>query len=212
MPIYYLYKKTHKITGLKYLGITRQDPFKYKGSGTVWTAHIKLHGYQVDTEILLETCDKVELADKGKHLSDLWKVVSDPSWANCIPETCGGPGGKPGVKKSAEMCAKMKIHNAGKNNPSFGNYWWTNGFDEIKSKICPGEEWRRGRSHNVKQSVAKSCKSINRSGHHNPQYGKRWWTNGVDTIKSFSCPGPEWNKGVSQSFKNKCYNKIYKQK
>jgi hypothetical protein len=37
MTIYYLYVKTHNITGLKYLGYTsRKNPHKYTGSGTRW--------------------------------------------------------------------------------------------------------------------------------------------------------------------------------
>jgi len=52
MTIYYLYIKTHNITGLKYLGYTkRKDPYKYKGSGDYWTKHINKHGYDVTTEI-----------------------------------------------------------------------------------------------------------------------------------------------------------------
>ena len=37
----YLYVKTHNKSGLKYLGKTIQNPFKYKGSGTYWLRHIK---------------------------------------------------------------------------------------------------------------------------------------------------------------------------
>ena len=55
MTIYYLYKKTHRKTGLQYLGQTKKNPFKYEGSGVDWTTHISEHGYDVDTEILLET-------------------------------------------------------------------------------------------------------------------------------------------------------------
>ena len=55
MTIYYLYLKTHNITGLKYLGQTKQDPFIYKGSGKEWRAHLKLFGNLVSTEILLST-------------------------------------------------------------------------------------------------------------------------------------------------------------
>jgi len=29
----YLYKKTHNVTGLQYLGKTTRNPFTYKGSG-----------------------------------------------------------------------------------------------------------------------------------------------------------------------------------
>ena len=50
MTIYYLYVKTHRITGLKYLGKTKQDPYKYRGSGVYWTSHIKKHGYLVDAD------------------------------------------------------------------------------------------------------------------------------------------------------------------
>ena len=52
---HYLYKKTHKETGLKYLGKTiSKNPHTYKGSGVYWSYHIKKHGYNVETEILKE--------------------------------------------------------------------------------------------------------------------------------------------------------------
>lgn len=41
--VYHLYKKTHNITGLKYLGQTTKNPYKYRGSGTYWKRHIKIH-------------------------------------------------------------------------------------------------------------------------------------------------------------------------
>ena len=62
MNIYSLYKKTHNITGLSYLGFTKQDPFAYKGSGTYWQSHIKKHGYDVTTKILFQTTSKDEIA------------------------------------------------------------------------------------------------------------------------------------------------------
>ena len=43
MPtVYHLYVKTHKKTGLKYLGQTKKDPFQYSGSGHRWTKHINI--------------------------------------------------------------------------------------------------------------------------------------------------------------------------
>jgi len=89
----YLYKKTHNITGLLYLGkTTRSDPHKYKGSGIVWTRHIKKHGYDVTTEILkkCETLD--DLRYWGLYYSELWDVVNATDgdgkkiWANLKPE------------------------------------------------------------------------------------------------------------------------------
>jgi hypothetical protein len=87
----YLYKKTHNITGLKYLGKTKNNPYKYKGSGQLWIPHIKEHGYDVTTEIIKECQTKEELSYWGRYYSKLWDVVHSSEWANKIPET-GGSG------------------------------------------------------------------------------------------------------------------------
>ena len=90
--IYYLYVKTHSVTGLKYLGQTRsKDPHKYPGSGKYWTAHLKKHGKQYTTEILKECLTTVEVQAWGEYYSDLWKVVENTDWANLKPEM--GQGG-----------------------------------------------------------------------------------------------------------------------
>ena len=90
--IIYLYVKTHNITGLKYLGKTvSKDPYKYKGSGTVWSRHIKKHGYDVTTEILKECPNAEELKIWGTYYSKLWNVVGSSNWANLAEET--GEGG-----------------------------------------------------------------------------------------------------------------------
>jgi transposase len=55
----YLYVKTHNKTGLKYLGkTTKLDPHKYSGSGKRWLRHLKKHGFDYTTEILLVTATK----------------------------------------------------------------------------------------------------------------------------------------------------------
>lgn len=90
--MYYLYVKTHNITNLKYLGKTsRKDPHKYKGSGVRWTNHIKKHGYDVTTEILLATEDRELLSKAGQYYSGLFDVVKSEKWANLMEET--GTGG-----------------------------------------------------------------------------------------------------------------------
>ena len=96
MTIYYLYIKTHNITGLKYLGYTKQDPCKYKGSGKHWTNHIKKHGYDVTTEILKECSTKDEIKEWGLYYSNIWDIVEakneqgDKIWANLKPEEGDG--------------------------------------------------------------------------------------------------------------------------
>lgn len=88
--IIYLYVKTHNKTGLKYLGKTVQCPYTYLGSGKVWKEHISRFGKDISTEIIKECRDQSELYYWGRYYSNLWNIVEDPSWANCIPETGGG--------------------------------------------------------------------------------------------------------------------------
>ena len=89
----YLYVKTHNKTGLKYLGKTVcKDPHKYPGSGTVWIRHLKKHGYDYTTEILLETDNKEELVTQGIYYSNLWNIVESTEWANLKKESGDGGG------------------------------------------------------------------------------------------------------------------------
>lgn len=93
MTIYYLYVKTHKITGLKYLGYTgKEDPYTYPGSGTRWLNHLHVHGFNFTTEILKECTSKTEIREHGIHFSRLWNVVSDKNWANLKEEQGDGGG------------------------------------------------------------------------------------------------------------------------
>lgn len=103
----YLYLKTHNVTGLKYLGQTSQDPFKYKGSGVYWIRHCNKHGYDIHTEVLLESDSIKEISILGKKLSEKLDIVNSKKFANMIPET--GTGGS--IPCSLETKAKMsKIH------------------------------------------------------------------------------------------------------
>lgn len=103
----YLYLKTHNVTGLKYLGQTTQDPFKYKGSGVHWVRHCNKHSYDIHTEILLESDNIEEISVLGKKLSEEWDIVKSKQFANMIPET--GTGGS--MPHTLEARSKMsKIH------------------------------------------------------------------------------------------------------
>jgi hypothetical protein len=100
MSIYSLYVKTHRKTGLKYLGKTNQDPHKYPGSGVYWSDHLKKHGNDVATEILHECQTNDEIRELGLHYSALWDIVNAVDehgrkiWANLKPEEGdGGWGG-----------------------------------------------------------------------------------------------------------------------
>lgn len=114
MNIYYLYVKTHKITGLKYLGYTKKkNQEKYHGSGTRWNNHLRTHGYLIDTIILRECLSKEEVREWGIHYSRLWNVVSNSEWANLKEEQGDGGGcfgeinGMFGKTHTPEVCSKL---------------------------------------------------------------------------------------------------------
>lgn len=86
----YLYVKTHRKTGLKYLGKTEQDPYKYKGSGKYWRRHIKEHGYDVDTEVIRECQTQEEVRLWGLKYSQQWNIVESEEWANLMEESGDG--------------------------------------------------------------------------------------------------------------------------
>jgi hypothetical protein len=98
MCIYYLYIKTHKNTGLKYLGKTKQDPFKYSGSGVKWLLHLKQYGVDHHTEVIFETNNSELFNIVSRYYSNYYHIVNamddfgNKIWANQIPETGGGPG------------------------------------------------------------------------------------------------------------------------
>ena len=90
MTIYTLYVKTHKVTGLKYLGQTTKDPHRYKGSGIDWKKHLKENGNDIITEIIYQGSDREEMKNLGRYYSELWNVHHSNEWANRIPESGGG--------------------------------------------------------------------------------------------------------------------------
>jgi hypothetical protein len=87
---HHLYIKTHNKTGMKYLGKTVQDPYKYGGSGTRWLNHLKKHGNDVTTEVIASFQSNEELSEFASMLSENLDVVKSNNWANLKPETGDG--------------------------------------------------------------------------------------------------------------------------
>ena len=88
----YLYLKTCNKTGLKYLGKTIKDPFKYNGSGTYWCRHLNKHGIDLSTEILFQTECVHEFKKVAIKYSDELNIVDSKDFANITREE--GQGGK----------------------------------------------------------------------------------------------------------------------
>ena len=101
-----LYIKTHRITGLKYFGKTTKYPISYRGSGKYWLRHIKIYGYDVDTEIYFQTENKEEAIREALRFSRVYDIVNSLLWANLIEEN-GIDGGVNGFKHSKELCERQ---------------------------------------------------------------------------------------------------------
>ena len=136
----YLYIKTHNITGLKYLGKTIKNPFKYRGSGKYWLRHLNKHGENLSTEIIFETENEEELKNTGIYFSKLYNVVESEEWANLKEEA--GDGGFEYINISPELRKKAIINRKEKYNGYFRS--------DYKPKY-PSEEVRKFRSERMKK-------------------------------------------------------------
>ena len=147
----YLYVKTHNITGLNYLGQTKQDPFKYKGSGKHWIRHLKKHGKNISTIILLESENLELINETGIYYSKLWNIVESKKWANLKEESgqggwwlglFGDKNGMYGNTHTKETRDKISQVNKGRKNNYLSKMnskrkWWTNGKDDCFRIDCP---------------------------------------------------------------------------
>lgn len=133
--IFYLYVKTQLNTGLKYLGQTRQNPYKYLGSGTYWLRHLKKHGNNVSTEILHTCQSKEEISHWGSYYSKLWNIVDSNQWANLMEEKGDGVSSEQSKKLWADPCyrAKQKL---------MSSTLWKDPEYKEKQRIILKERWK----------------------------------------------------------------------
>ena len=170
--MYYLYLKTHKVTGLKYLGVTGEnDPFKYPGSGHYWKRHLKTHGKDISTQILFETEDKQILRKRGLEYSEKWNVVESDEFANLRSEDGFGISAQYGKdnpfygKKHSKEALKIIGEKSSERNMGVGNPMYGKSHSkEVREKISKN---RKGITKGVPKSKEQREKmSIAR---------KKWW-------------------------------------
>lgn len=170
--ITYLYVKRHMDTGLRYLGVTTKEPYKYLGSGLYWGKHLKLHGKNIITCVIGEFTDKEECSKVALEYSKLHNVVKSVEWANLKPENAK-QGWVAGMPQRDETVAKRIKANTGKKRT-----------EETKRKIAEtriGEKhWYYGKSgkempwfgrKHTPESIAKMRLVKSKSNH--PMFGKK---------------------------------------
>ena len=148
--IIYLYKKTHNVTGLQYLGKTTRNPYNYKGSGKIWIPHLKKHGYDVTTEIIKECHSVEDIRYWGVYYSDLWNVVKDSNWANLKPEEGDGFASGEANPSKREDLKRLRSDNwSGDKNPAcleknkkYGNKNVSK-REEVKSKLSGNNHYMK---------------------------------------------------------------------
>ena len=163
MIIYYLYVKTHRITGLNYLGYTsRKDPHKYPGSGTRWNLHLQKHGYDYDTKILHRCISKSAIRVWGLFYSKLWSVVNSKKWANLKDENGDGGGcfGRVNGMYGKTHTLEEKIFQGLRASTRFKGKSYEELYGKDKADL-------------LKKKRSDNLKGKDNSGSSNPMYGKK---------------------------------------
>lgn len=158
--MFYLYLKQHNVTGLKYLGYTKNDPIKYRGSGVYWKRHIAEHGYNVETTILFESENIEEISQKGQYYSELWNIVESKQFANLTEEDGNKLFGKANINfrghpQSTETREKISMNHSrsmlgkfGKEHPAYGHKVPSTVFENVNVMIAKNRSegpWNKGK-------------------------------------------------------------------
>lgn len=175
--MFYLYLKTHNITGMKYLGYTKNNPEKYKGSGLYWKKHIKQYGYDVTTDILFESENIEDISKEGIRFSKIWNIVENSEFANLCEEDGNKLYGNANINfrghpQSEETRNKISKNNArahegkiGRKHPAFGHKVTEKTLENVKfmiEKNLNEGPWNKGKtgfkhSDETKDKMSKSA-------------------------------------------------------
>lgn len=157
----WLYIKKHNQTGLLYFGKTIRNPLIYKGSGSYWASHRKIHGNDIST-IWYENFENENLLiEFAEFFSEFFDIVNSnktgkKQWANVVPEN-GLMGGQ-----NKGLPSKMKGKKL--NKPS-----------TLKGKKRPEHSLSmKGRklSEEHSSNISKSLKNYVRTEEHNKNLSK----------------------------------------
>ena len=165
----YLMIKTHRVTGLKYLckKVTTSDSkaISYKGSGTRWNNHLKIHGKQINTEILAKyDLDKInEFSQLCIEYSNKFDIVKSNEWANLIEENGldGAVIGENNPSKKMEVCLKISKSLTGKYRGEKASFYGKKHTFETRQKMSTANKGDNNVMRRRPDSLAKMIASKN---------------------------------------------------
>ena len=134
--------KRHRVTGLMYFCKTiRSDPVKYRGSGKMWKNHLKEFGDNVETVWSQLFNDRDDIVEFATLFSEFHNIVSDPIWANLIPEKGIGSFGTSGrlrpetPEEKLNRGKSISVAKKGKSNGRMGYVHTDTTKEKIKAQI-----------------------------------------------------------------------------
>jgi len=157
VAVTWLYVKRHNKTGLKYFGrTTKNDPYKYRGSGKYWLRHLKIHGNDIETLWVHLFTERDSLVFFATRFSEMNNIVDSDEWANLEIEN--GLAGTIRGKKFGPHSEERKKHLS---EAMKGKSPWCKG-----KKLGPYSEERKSkfrvkhkpRSNEHKKNLSKSLK------------------------------------------------------
>ncbi len=157
--------KRHQDTGLKYLHYTNRtdkDVDNYLGSGVYWKRHLKKHGTNVISCLVLESDNQKLMTNYAVYISEECDIVASDEWANLTPENClqGSMAGMVTVRENGEcfnvskddprwVSGELISANSGTHN---GRYGKTGGMyertpEQNKARSIAATEYSRTHKH-----------------------------------------------------------------
>lgn len=189
----WLYVKKHNRTGLLYFGKTVRNPLKYKGSGSYWSSHRKIHGNDITTLWYEYFEDENLLVEFAELFSEFFDIVNASNngkkiWANVVPENglMGGQNkGIPGPLKGAKqphVSAALK----GRKRPEHSQLMSgkQQSEDHIKKRVLSLSSHIRTKAHS--ENISKAKKGIPNPKVSTALKGKIG-TNKGKKLKTYSC-------------------------
>ena len=126
--------------------------YRYKGSGTRWTNHLKVHGRNVTVGVLGLYTDKEHCFKEAMKFSKENNIVESDEWANLVDET-----------------GMMGVSLKGEKNPFYGKKHSPETIERIRQKNT-GKSFNKGayRSPEQRAKISASLK-----GRKNPEVAER---------------------------------------